>query len=239
VITRKVLVGLLACAFVLIPGLALGYGYVNPIYKVSPITNAKWVKIDFQNGVSFRDWYTDQGIIFTDVPAFIQQGRTYIPFRWALEALGGWAEWSSYPDGTTQSVTFHAPEPEVVTNTVTETVTVTNTVTQTVTVTIPVYPAPSLKLVGSPTVFAGVDIDKNFWGFYKPNDIAMFWLQYPNGTGRFINVLCDSIGYFEGNLVFNPNAPDFQAGDWTLSLLPGPLNAICVTIHVIAPETTP
>jgi len=236
---KRVSIGVLIAALILFPGLALGYGYWHPTEKVSPISDASWVRMDFQNGISSNFWYTDKGALYPDVPAFIQNGRVYVPFRWAVELFGGSADWASNPDGTTSSVILYAPP--VKTNTVTETVTQTVTVpvTNTVYVDVPVYPEPTIKIVGSATVFAGVDIDKDFWGFYKPNSVAHVWLMYPNKIGRLLLLPCDSVGFFQGRLVFNPEASDFQAGDWTLYLLLEDNGVVATTIHVVLPETSP
>ena len=236
---KRVCVGVLIAALVVLPGLALGYSYVNPVYKVSPITDAKWAQLDFTGGVSHREWQTDKGPVIVDVPAFIYEGRTYVPFRWAVELFGGSAQWTSYDDGTTRSVILYAPEPVIetatVTNTITETVTVTNTVTEFVAV----YPSQALKVVGSPTVYANYEFDKDFWGFYRPNAFATLFLTYPSGTGKFLTLPCDNVGYFQGHLVFNPSALDFEPGDWTLNLLPEVGPWISVTLHVVLPEVSP
>ncbi|MCX5971889.1 MAG: hypothetical protein NTV14_10390 [Coprothermobacterota bacterium] len=92
-------------------GLALG-STMHPIEHVSPISDASWVQIPFDNGIGSAQWETDKGPVQTD-GAKIIDGLTYVPFRWAVELFGGSATWSNKEDGSTDAVYFYAPGADI------------------------------------------------------------------------------------------------------------------------------
>ncbi|MCX5973990.1 MAG: hypothetical protein NTU59_04835 [Coprothermobacterota bacterium] len=87
---------------------------VHPVEYQSPIRDASWAQIPFENGTGALEWETDKGKVTTE-GAKIIDGRTYVPFRWATELFGGAATWSSLEDGTTDRVYLYAPGAEITT----------------------------------------------------------------------------------------------------------------------------
>jgi len=87
-------------------------GILHPVEYQSPILDASWVQIPFENGTGALEWETDKGNVTTE-GAKIIDGRTYVPFRWATELFGGAATWSSLEDGTTDRVYLYAPGAEI------------------------------------------------------------------------------------------------------------------------------
>lgn len=85
---------------------------VHPVEYQSPIRDASWVQIPFENGTGALEWATDKGNVTTEGGKIID-GRTYVPFRWAVELFGGAATWSSLEDGTTDRVYLYAPGAEI------------------------------------------------------------------------------------------------------------------------------
>ncbi len=85
---------------------------VHPVEYQSPIRDASWVQIPFENGTGAPEWETDKGNVTTEGGKIID-GRTYVPFRWAVELFGGAATWSSLEDGTTDRVYLYAPGAEI------------------------------------------------------------------------------------------------------------------------------
>lgn len=85
---------------------------VHPVEYQSPIRDASWAQIPFENGTGALEWETDKGKVTTE-GAKIIDGRTYVPFRWATELFGGAATWSSLEDGTTDRVYLYAPGAEI------------------------------------------------------------------------------------------------------------------------------
>jgi hypothetical protein len=87
---------------------------MHPIEHLSPIRDATRAEVPFEAGVGSTQWVTDRGLVQAE-PAYIINGRTYVPFRWAVELFGGEATWSSAEDGTTERVFLYGPPSRTVT----------------------------------------------------------------------------------------------------------------------------
>lgn len=99
----------LLCFSLIFTGVVYG-STIHPIEHVSPIRDATLVKIPFSAGLGSSLWETDKGLVQAE-PAYIINGRTYVPFRWSVELFGGEATWSSAVDGTTDMVFLYREVP--------------------------------------------------------------------------------------------------------------------------------
>lgn len=111
---KKFWINSVICLLVLLlAGSGLVFGStVHPVEYFSPIRDASWVQIPFEEGLGSTQWTTDKGPVKTE-GAMIIDGTTYVPFRWAVELFGGAATWSNREDGSTDVVYLYAPGAEI------------------------------------------------------------------------------------------------------------------------------
>lgn len=119
--------------FIIVAVLMLsGMAYAAPLV---PISGATWVRATFDAaGNQVGSWESDLGQYVSDVPAQIIDGRVLVPMRFAIEPLGGSAEWFATKDGSSSYATFYAAP--------VKTVTVVETITNTIYVYVPIPLAP-------------------------------------------------------------------------------------------------
>lgn len=196
---KKLLIPLLVVASVL--ALSLPVLAATTVTKVSPITDAAWLQINFdKDGQAFNIWETDVGPLATDANAYIENGRVMVPFRWAIEPLGGIASYTTRFDGTVESVRFDAPKDIVVTET--------NTVTVTVTVEVPIKHDFHVVNNGpySPLIFRPA-YSVEYWGFTDSANEVWVNLHLPNGAVSANQIVFPDLnGYFRGSFLIPVDA---------------------------------
>ena len=205
------------------------------------ITGASWVMANFDGlGNQVGQWMTDLGTFDSDVPAQIVAGRVLVPFRFAIEPLGGTAAWGSNKDGSTSWVAFYAPP--AITNTVTVVETVTETITVTDTVT--VYVATPQNVLRTKDDMPDAFYPPYFLRWHGtapiPSTLTTFsnvtvYIQAPNATIFTAQFMVDKWGYFEGSYMLNEG---IEPGNWQLVAVQGDWSSE-VWFTVLGPPATP